>query len=265
MAIASLPAVIAVAMVAACGAENDTASSLAPDAEARVHDAHAPGDDADDDVDASSTETDATVPGIPSDAGAFVPPILREVSSSCVLPSGMPLARGQVIDRDDCVTCQCSSWGLRCRKRASCTRDVCVFVDGTTIPSGGVAAIEPCFDCACTGGTPTCKRRVGGACPADACAAPGGITVPIGAEKGFSECHYCACDATAGLSCRDRCAPNCSCTSTAGRCASLCGAGGCADPDGGLSVPDQGVIPAGSCATVLCDYGSFWRDETRCP
>lgn len=253
---------------------NGSSEAGAPSASdpARSDDAASPRDHDAGDGATAPKDGGALVP-VTGEAGTFIPPILAPDYdlTNCKLPNGTPFAYGTVVDVDDCIQCECSWRGGRCRRSPSCARDVCVFVDGTTMAAGTGGKIAPCFDCTCgSGGVAACTRDATGDCPANGCRLPkqsglaGGV-VAIGDSAGMSECHTCDCHATKGLSCRDQCHGD-GCYCPGDFCPTRCGKGGCAELDGGaLRLADQERIPAGSCATLFCDYGSLHRDESTCP
>jgi hypothetical protein len=165
---------------------------------------------------------------------------------------------------DDCVECMFSSFGGRCQRRAACARDVCVFVDGSTVARGDTAAVG-CFDCTCAADGPSCTRRTAAPCPAAGCVLPRNLgEIAVGEERFLSECHVCTCDGERGLLCDNLCHPSCFCEQES--CRNLCGDRWCtADvPPEGLDVPDQATLLI-DCAVCTCDYGSFSCLIGGCP
>lgn len=188
------------------------------------------------------------------------------VIDGCAAPGGGMFPNWPVAI-DDCVECMCSTFGGRCQRRASCARDVCVLVDGTTVARGESAAVG-CHDCTCAADGPVCTRRTAAPCPADGCLLPRGGTIAAGEKRFVSECHVCTCDAERGLECENVCHPFCYCTDGDGAdgCAALCGDTPCAAeiPAAGLEVPDQALLSIG-CAACVCDYGDLNCDPAACP
>lgn len=206
-------------------------------------------------IDASATDalTDA---GPFVAGGAFVPATIRFAPGSsaatfgpCEL-AGAPVAAGARVLVDACVECQCTTWGLRCRKRATCPDDRCVFVDGQVVARGDRAVVETCFDCTCGADGPACRRRTAAPCPTTGCKL-GEMELPLGAERLVSECHACTCDPQLGLVCRDLCHPSCSCMDGLPGCAPVCAAVACP-----VEVPDQERVEL-ACGAPVCDYGAL--------
>ena len=209
---------------------------------------------------ASQPPTDAGPIGIDAGpyipGGAFTPPTIRFRPGSttaafgpCEL-AGAPVAYGDRVLVDACVECQCTTWGLRCRKRASCPDDRCVFVDGQVVPRGATAVVEACFDCLCDDTGPACRRRTTAPCPTDGCQL-GASVLAIGVQRFVSECHACTCDAQAGLVCTDLCHPSCYCDEANPQCAPVCDAVTCP-----VEIPDQDRIEL-ACGAPVCDYGGL--------
>jgi hypothetical protein len=179
-----------------------------------------------------------------------IPDILRV---GCELPSGQLVPMAEITRLDDCVECTCTTFGARCRRAASCARDICVFVDGAVVENGGSTAIG-CFDCTCNAGIGACVRRTDSLCPETGCLLPDGETVIADGESRFiSECHSCQCDAITGLRCEDTCHPVCHCLAPgepdAESCTALATAVGAA-----VELPSQAFARIGE-LECLCDYG----------
>lgn len=190
-------------------------------------------------------------------SGVFAPATIRFVGDSATaafLPcelDGVPVDYGARVEVDDCVECQCTTYGLRCRRRATCPDARCVFVDGQVAQPGDAAlVVESCFDCACDASGPACTRRTEAPCPTDGCKL-GGTQIAIGQERLVSECHVCTCDATAGLLCRNLCHPECHCDAANPSCAAVCDALACP-----IVIPDQERIEL-ACGSPVCDYGGL--------
>ena len=222
-------AIVAALAVAACGT-----SGAAVDA-------------ADDPTVDAAPDASALVVG-----SAFVPPTIRFDTAGfgpCEL-DGAPVAYGARVLVDDCVECQCTTYGLRCRKRATCSDDRCVFVDGQAVAQGGTAIVEACFDCTCGPAGGACTRRSAAPCPADGCLIDGDV-IAFGAERAVSECHFCTCDEATGLSCRNVCHPECACSADLPGCETVCAEYPCP-----LAVLDQERIEL-SCGSLVCDYSDL--------
>lgn len=173
-----------------------------------------------------------------------MPPILGGAltEGQCTYPDGSRGLLGSYRLVDDCVVCQCTTYGMRCARRTGCPRAVCVLVDGTELARGATATID-CIDCACGDDGATCTRSTAGDCPSDACVLRDGTLVPLGEQRFVSECHACDCDATSGLSCTNLCHPTC-------------------EPAG---VPDQErVLGADGCSTCVCDYSDLACESSGC-
>lgn len=189
-------------------------------------------------------------------ATAFAPPTIRfrpGSTSAAFAPcelAGAPVGYGERVLVDDCVECQCTTWGLRCRRRASCPDDRCVFVDGQTAPRGGAAVVESCFDCACGDDGARCRRRTEAPCPSDGCRL-GDAVLALGEQRFVSECHACTCDAEAGLTCADLCHPSCYCADDNPLCAPVCAGVACP-----VEIPDQDRVEL-ACGAPVCDYGGL--------
>lgn len=203
-------------------------------------------------IDAAAADTPDAGPFVPG--GPFVPATIRfdrggGAFGPCEL-AGQPVAYGGRVLVDDCVECQCTTYGLRCRKRATCPDDRCVFVDGQVVARGGTAIVETCFDCQCGAEGAACRRRTAAPCPADGCLIDGDV-IAIGAQRFVSECHACSCDLTAGLSCQNLCHPVCACNGAEPGCEVVCTEYVCP-----LVVPDQEWIEL-ACGSLVCDYGGL--------
>jgi len=211
--------------------------------------------------DTSTGDADAPDAG-PGD-GAIVPAPIHEpfpgppVPNTMVEDAGFPTTcavAGHEIPRngadviDDCVICQCTTYGGRCARRGGCERDVCVFVDGTTVARGDTVRIDGCFLCTCDAGGGSCVRDTEAPCPADACMAPRGPDLAFGAEIFFSECHACTCDEVDGTRCTNLCHPHC-----------LLRVGD------DVWIADQERAPADDgCGSCVCDYGDVFCDPRGC-
>lgn len=181
-----------------------------------------------------------------------MPPIVTPLPSDglCVYPDGSRASFASFRIVDDCTICQCTTYGMRCARRAGCPRDVCVLVDGTTLAAGAKTSIY-CNECSCeSGGSVTCARTTAGECPDDACvlAPRPDETVPLGGERFVSECHRCSCDADTGLTCSNICHPECS-----------------IDPEGTLTIADQArLLGDDGCSTCVCDYSDLMCEQSGC-
>jgi len=196
------------------------------------------------------------------DAGPFVPagawaPATIALNAKGHIPgfgacmlAGTLVEYGERVIVDDCVECQCTTYGFRCRKRATCPDARCVFIDGQVLSPGAETVVATCFDCTCTDDGPACRRRTEAPCPTDGCKL-GDREIPIGAQAFVSECHACTCDAAAGLLCENLCHPSCFCTEDSPACETVCNAVACP-----VNVPDQDRIEL-PCGIPVCDYGSL--------
>lgn len=201
-----------------------------------------------------SPEIDASLGDGPIDVPAdhveqvtgVMPPLVVPLEGGlCRYPDATIGSVGSYKVLGDCTVCQCTTYGMRCARRESCARSVCILIDGTELAVGAAARIH-CIDCACGADGVTCTRATDGGCPVDACALPQGGTVPVGEQRGVSECHFCECDDATGLSCTNLCHPTCE--------------------DGGLTVLDQErVLGADGCSTCVCDYSDLVCERSGCP
>ena len=187
--------------------------------------------------------------------GLYVPATIRPRGGSLVSfgdceHDGGEVPYGERVVVDECVECQCTTYGFRCRKRDTCPDDRCVFVDGQVVARGGTAIVETCFDCECGASGAACRRRTAAPCPVDGCRL-GDEVLPLGEERLVSECHACQCDVNAGLLCENLCHPTCYCTDDTPGCAAVCDALPCP-----VEIPDQhrAELPCGS---LVCDYGGL--------
>lgn len=206
---------------------------------------------------------DAPGPGITIDPWSRLPDTVVVGRDGCRTPDGVLRGTAGPFVIDDCLECQCTTYGLGCRRRAGCARDVCVFVDGTVVARGETAVVATCFDCACDADGGRCTRRAEAPCPSAGCLVPrrDDIIVELApGEEGFvSECHRCVCDADLGLLCRNVCHPECICGDDLAfsGCEVLCD-GPCSRHTGGaeLVIPDQARAIRGSTSCV-CDYAAL--------
>ncbi len=200
---------------------------------------------------AATTAVDAAAAAVEQVADVM-PPIVVPLpfDGVCAYPDGTHgnLTSYQIID--DCVVCQCTSYGMRCARRTSCSSNVCVLVDGTVLTPGASAAVY-CNECTCgASGSVTCARTTTGDCPDDGCvfAPKPQNTVPLGGQLFASECHACDCDAVNGRSCEDLCHPLCF-----------------LDAEGTMPVDDQArILGDDGCSTCLCDYGGLICENSGC-
>ena len=152
---------------------------------------------------------------------------------------------------DDCVVCQCTSYGGRCSRRVGCERDVCVFADGTTALPGETARVHGCFVCRCDDEGGVCVRDTMSPCPSDGClvpyfGTPPSLTIAFGDSRMISECHDCVCDEVTGTACQNICHPYCF-------------------PPEGPPVNDQDRVPHPSgCGSCVCDNGDLACDRRGC-
>lgn len=175
-----------------------------------------------------------------------MPPLVVPIGGdTCTYPDGTTGSPSTYRIIDDCTICQCTTYGMRCARRESCARSVCVLIDGSQLALGASARIH-CIDCACDASGVTCTRATDGGCPVDACVLPQGGTVPVGEQRFISECHACDCDDATGLSCSNLCHPTCE--------------------DNGQVVDDQERVPgADGCSTCVCDYSDLICERSDCP
>ncbi len=201
--------------------------------------------------------SDAAIDGGPYvPGGAFTPASIRFRPGSstasfgpCEL-AGAPVDYGARVLVDACVECQCTTWGLRCRRRATCPDDRCVFSDGQVVARGETAVVDTCFECVCGDDGPACRRRTEAPCPSDGCRL-GATELALGAQRFVSECHACTCDPLAGLVCADRCHPSCYCDAATLGCAAVCAGVACP-----VEIPDQDRVEL-PCGAPVCDYGGL--------
>lgn len=234
---------IVIALVAGFGVGCGSSGGGAPAADASPSDT----------IDAGGPDAGTFVPG-----GAFTPATIRfRPGSTTAFPpcelDGAPVEYGARVLVDECVECQCTSFGLRCRRRDTCPDDRCVFIDGQVVLRGGTAIVETCFDCTCDSTGPACRRRTDAPCPVDGCML-GATEIELGAERFVSECHACTCDVNAGLLCKDRCHPQCSCddaNDAKPACAAVCEGVTCP-----IAIPNQDRVEL-ACGSPVCDYGAL--------
>lgn len=251
--------------VATLGDVDEVLETTTPEAETSTEPAEVDTNDTNDTIDTDEhvpvVDTTDPIDTAPPDGFPIAPapndePFGRPVPDA-MLPTDFSACAvaGQVIPRngmdviDDCRICQCTWRGGRCARRATCARDVCVFVDGTVARPGEHVRVSGCFVCTCDAAGGTCVRDVEAPCPVDGCLVPypsdEPVVIAFGTERFVSECHRCLCDEATGTTCHDLCHPECFV--------------------GDTLVEDQQRMPAAdACGSCVCDYGSMRCDPRGC-